>query len=93
MNQIALEADDQSNNDGSTSESELWPAHQIVHGLPIIDRKSTFIAHLAKVHSIDDKNRVINTLLMERRIARATHNISAYRIILPSGNLLQGILV
>ncbi|KAI8053766.1 ribosomal protein S5 domain 2-type protein [Syncephalis plumigaleata] len=89
--QATMEESNEQSNDNSEPqhESELWPSHQIAHGLPIIDRKSTFLAHLAEIHSVDDKNRVINTLLMDRKIARATHNISAYRIILPSGHLLQ----
>ncbi|KAI9596173.1 ribosomal protein S5 domain 2-type protein [Syncephalis fuscata] len=68
---------------------DLWPEDQILRGEPIIDRKSTFIAHLATIHSTNDVDRVINTLLMDRKIARATHNISAYRILLPSSHVLQ----
>ncbi|RKP24054.1 ribosomal protein S5 domain 2-type protein, partial [Syncephalis pseudoplumigaleata] len=62
------------------SMTATWPADQIVHGPPMVDRKSTFVAHLAAIHSAEDRDRVVSTLLMDRKIARATHNISAYRV-------------
>eukprot|EP00947_MAST-08B_sp_MAST-8B-sp1_P002071 g2071.t1 len=52
----------------------------IVHGEPIIDRKSTFIAHLARVDTPADVAAVLRRLLENRKIARASHNIMAYRI-------------
>ncbi|KAI8807199.1 ribosomal protein S5 domain 2-type protein [Cladochytrium replicatum] len=53
---------------------------------PLVDRKSVFIAHLAQVRSAKDVALVKTALLSSKRIARATHNISAYRIKLPSTN-------
>ena len=47
----------------------------ILHGEPI-----TFQAHLAKVSSEQDVRDVLNELKKTRKIANATHNISAYRI-------------
>ncbi|RKP07954.1 ribosomal protein S5 domain 2-type protein, partial [Thamnocephalis sphaerospora] len=64
-------------------------AQWLVDYVEDLDRKSIFVAHLAKVHSADDAKRVLDTLLMDRKIARATHNILAYRIVLSSGALLQ----
>jgi hypothetical protein len=66
-----------------------WDPNQIYHGEAIIDRKSVFVAHLAQVHSVEDVKAVRATLLSDRKIARATHNIMAYRIILNNGVVLQ----
>lgn len=54
---------------------------QIYSSAPIEDRKSVFVAHCAKVHSTEEVKKVINFLLEDRKIAKATHNISAYRIL------------
>ncbi|KAI9203215.1 ribosomal protein S5 domain 2-type protein [Polychytrium aggregatum] len=62
----------------------------IVHAdEPIVDRKSVFIAHAAAVRNEDEVKRVVETLLQDRRIARATHNIMAYRIVTESGIVRQ----
>ncbi|KAI9320527.1 ribosomal protein S5 domain 2-type protein [Dichotomocladium elegans] len=50
---------------------------------------SVFIAHVAKVHSAAEVKAVISKLLENKKIARATHNISAYRIELSDGRILQ----
>ncbi|CAM6089186.1 unnamed protein product [Calypogeia fissa] len=47
---------------------------------PLIDRKSVFVAHIAPVTSVEQVERVKQYLLSNSKIARATHNISAYRI-------------
>jgi len=44
------------------------------------DRKSTFQAHLAPVHSKEEVQLVLNKLKENKKIANATHNIYAYRI-------------
>lgn len=56
----------------------------LYHGEPIIDRRSTFQAHLAVVNCVEQVEEVINTLKMNKKIASATHNIVAYRI--PGGS-------
>ncbi|KAJ3335952.1 hypothetical protein HDU93_004015 [Gonapodya sp. JEL0774] len=48
---------------------------------PLVDRKSVFVAHLSPVSSPAEFKNFLNHLLTDRRIARATHNISAYRIV------------
>ena len=53
---------------------------EIFTGQPFVDRKSVFQAHLAKIHSVDEVNQVKETLLLNKKVASATHNISAYRI-------------
>lgn len=60
-----------------TGASDL--AVEIVSGEPFVDRKSTFQAHLAVVHSRDQCDWVMRTLLQKSKIARATHNIMAFR--------------
>ncbi|ORZ21571.1 ribosomal protein S5 domain 2-type protein, partial [Absidia repens] len=61
----------------------------IFSSLPLVDRKSTFVAHVAAVKTLDQVKHVISTLLENKKIARATHNIMAYRINLPGNNILQ----
>ncbi|KAJ8964734.1 hypothetical protein NQ314_004665 [Rhamnusium bicolor] len=51
----------------------------VTHGPTIIDRKSVFQGHAE----------FMNYLLENKKIAQATHNISAYRISLPNSLLLQ----
>mmetsp|Transcript_1602 Transcript_1602/g.4545 ORF Transcript_1602/g.4545 Transcript_1602/m.4545 type:complete len:328 (+) Transcript_1602:46-1029(+) len=53
----------------------------VTSGEPFTERKSTFQAHLACVHSYDEVERVMDALLSIKKIAQATHNIMAYRII------------
>lgn len=52
----------------------------IYHGEPIIDRRSTFQAHLAPVRCVQEAAEAIASLKTDKKIANATHNISAYRI-------------
>mmetsp|Transcript_29285 Transcript_29285/g.84748 ORF Transcript_29285/g.84748 Transcript_29285/m.84748 type:complete len:210 (+) Transcript_29285:1-630(+) len=61
----------------------------IVHGDPIIDRKSVFQAHLARVHDTRDVQAVQRALMRNQKIARATHNIMAYRIQTAQGHQLS----
>ncbi|CAO3690121.1 unnamed protein product [Rhizopus microsporus] len=56
---------------------------------PLVDRKSVFVAHVAKVDNIHQVKLVISCLLENKKIAKATHNILAYRIIMPDGKVLQ----
>lgn len=52
----------------------------IVTGDQLIDRKSVFVAHVAKVHSVAEVERVQAQLMRIGKVARATHNIMAYRL-------------
>jgi len=60
---------------GAVSQDEV----EIVHGEPLVDRKSTFQAHLALVTSMGQVDWARRQLLLDKRIASATHNILAYR--------------
>jgi len=53
---------------------------EIYHGEPVTDRKSKFQAHLAHVETVEEVAFVISDLLSNKKIASATHNISAYRL-------------
>jgi hypothetical protein len=63
----------------STDVFERWTAC-IVSGDILVDRKSTFQAHLAPVTSARDVAELLVVLKSNNKIARATHNIMAYRI-------------
>ncbi|CAK9435963.1 uncharacterized protein LODBEIA_P05630 [Lodderomyces beijingensis] len=47
---------------------------------PIIDRHSTFIAYVRQVHSVKEAQMYLDNLVLDRRISKATHNISSWRI-------------
>ncbi len=68
----------------STEALERWSAC-IVSGDILVDRKSTFQAHLAPVRSAQDVAELLAVLKSNNKIARATHNIMAYRIIHSEG--------
>ncbi|XP_062502063.1 protein IMPACT-A-like isoform X2 [Corticium candelabrum] len=53
---------------------------EIAHGEPVVDRKSTFQAHLATVTSKLEVSEVLQCLMKNRKIINATHNVMAYRI-------------
>lgn len=64
-------------------------APKIFSSEPLLDRKSSFIAHIAQVHNVHEVKVVVAHLLQNKRIAKATHNILAYRITMPDGKVLQ----
>ncbi|KAM7538382.1 hypothetical protein Aperf_G00000073667 [Anoplocephala perfoliata] len=51
---------------------------KIYHGEPIIDRKSVFQAHCCEVSSLPEVSAFISTMLEDRKVAAATHNITAW---------------
>lgn len=52
----------------------------IAHSDAVTVQKSVFIAHMARVESRADVDAVVAELLQDSRIARATHNIMAWRL-------------
>jgi putative IMPACT (imprinted ancient) family translation regulator len=52
----------------------------ILRGEPILVNKSKFVAHCAEIQTDQDFKNVMSTLLLDKKIQTATHNISAYRI-------------
>ena len=59
--------------------SEPTQRVEIFHGEPITDRHSVFQSHLAFVSSMDEVRSFRATILADKKFARATHNIFAYR--------------
>ena len=59
-------------------------AVEITSGEPFVERKSTFQGHIATVTSKAQVDWVMRRLLSIGKIARATHNIMAYRFVAPS---------
>ncbi|EGD77406.1 hypothetical protein PTSG_12741 [Salpingoeca rosetta] len=74
-----VHGDEENTNTSSTSDP-AHPCPHIDHGEPFTDRKSTFQGHVATVHSVADVKAVMAELLSNSKIARATHNMVAYRI-------------
>jgi hypothetical protein len=52
---------------------------EILHGETLTDRKSVFQAHMARIHSEKEALQVLEVLKRDKKIARATHNMFAYR--------------
>jgi putative IMPACT (imprinted ancient) family translation regulator len=52
----------------------------IFRGETVIINKSKFVAHCAEIQNDVEFESVMNTLLQDKKIQSATHNISAYRI-------------
>ncbi|GAA6061762.1 hypothetical protein JCM10212_000742 [Sporobolomyces blumeae] len=58
---------------------------EIVSAEPLVDRKSVFVGHVARVQSVEQVDAVMSELLSNNRVARATHNISAYQFVSGDG--------
>jgi hypothetical protein len=71
----------------SAYQTEIPPA--IFTSEALLDRKSSFVAHVAEVHNVHEVKVVVAHLLQNKKIAKATHNILAYRITMPDGKVLQ----
>lgn len=62
---------------------------EIFHGPCVVEQKSTFQAHVAEVSSMEEVNYVRNSLLLDKRVSAATHNIMAYRFTDPASGLIH----
>lgn len=56
---------------------------------PIIDRKSLFIARATEAHSTEEARDKIDKLKLDKRIGRASHNMTAWRIKKENGVIIQ----
>ena len=63
--------------------SETTPPVEIFHGEPITERHSVFQSHMAFVSSMDEVLSFRNAISTDKKYARATHNIFAYRFECP----------
>jgi hypothetical protein len=61
----------------------------LFHGNTFVEKKSKFIAHAALVHSLEKVEQFSRQLLRDKKIANATHNILAFRILRDSGELIE----
>ncbi|KAJ1852649.1 hypothetical protein LPJ73_002785 [Coemansia sp. RSA 2703] len=61
----------------------------IYTGAPLEMKKSVFVAHVARVRSAEEVQLVLDTLMQDKKIAQATHNILAYRIRIDTGSISQ----
>ena len=59
------------------------------HSDTIVDRKSTFQAHVALISSVEESKELMRFLCTDNKIARATHNIWALRIVQPNGVIIS----
>ncbi len=66
--------------DTKMKQDDLANSIEIISGEPIVDRKSTFQAHLGRISKESEVNVFMNKLKENRKILRASHNIMAYRI-------------
>jgi hypothetical protein len=57
----------------------------VIHGPVMVEQKSSFQAHIAAVHSMEEVMQFKRIVLSDKKIARATHNIFAYRFTCPRG--------
>lgn len=55
------------------------PSIDVIHGPVTIENQSQFQAHLSTVSSMEDVFRFRESILCDRKVARATHNVFAYR--------------
>lgn len=72
---------------GGRLSKEIMQLYHIVEGEAVTDRKSKFVAHAAVVHTREEVKDVMDVLLSDSKIAVATHNIMAYRILMEDGTV------
>jgi hypothetical protein len=78
-NDIENNSESNSNPKYSSDDSKVIEALNIKHGNVYTEKKSTFVAHVAEVHSVEDVQLFLRELKQDKHIATATHNIVAYR--------------
>ncbi|XP_060527747.1 protein IMPACT-B-like isoform X2 [Cylas formicarius] len=54
---------------------------EVIHGPIIVDRKSTFQGHMCSIKNQKQFRQFLEYLLENKKIAQATHNIWAYRVL------------
>ncbi|KAK6876407.1 Protein IMPACT-like protein [Candida tropicalis] len=56
---------------------------------PIVDRSSTFIAYARKVDNLQQAQDYLNILITDKKVSKAAHNISSWRIKTENGVVYQ----
>ena len=59
------------------------------HGEPFVEKKSTFQAHAAPIASAEGARDVVDFLLQDNKVRRASHNMMAYRVDSGAGGLAE----
>ncbi|EPX73831.1 uncharacterized protein SOCG_03049 [Schizosaccharomyces octosporus yFS286] len=72
-----------------THQEEWKPSFDWKESQAINDRKSTFAAHATRVHSPEEVQKALEELYMNKKVAKANHNMVAYRVISQRGNVIQ----
>lgn len=72
--------DDLVEDEQSTEQIVARPALDWTVSEPLIISKSVFVARALTVHSTDEAKEAVSSLMDDRKIASATHNITAWRI-------------
>ena len=62
------------------------PIVSVIHGPITIETKSSFQSHIAQVTCMEDVIEFKRIVLSDKRVARATHNIFAYRFVCSKGS-------
>jgi len=70
-------------------EEDKGPKLEIYTGPTVVDRKSTFQAHIVCVEKESQVSICLAELNKDKKIARATHNIYAYRIIDGNNEIIE----
>lgn len=73
--ELEFEEDNHEANKAGIDPLEGW-----IQSEPIIDRGSTFIAFVRPVNSVEEARDYLDILTTDRKIARAAHNISSWRV-------------
>lgn len=72
----------QEESDAPVSTEQIAPPFDVFHSVePLVDRKSVFVAHCAKCSTEDQVKLFMAYLKSNSKIAKATHNILAYRLV------------
>lgn len=85
---VTMNGGSSSNSSYSSNTVSTTDIIAIRHGKPLVEKKSTFQAHIARVYSKDDVYDILNALKSVSKIARATHNMYAYRYTDPETRVL-----
>lgn len=80
---LAVETDYFRHDSDQLDSKELPPGCPVIYhsSNPLTDKKSVFIAHCAKVLSFQEISLVESFLKSDKKISKATHNITAYRFV------------
>ena len=77
---VATSAAASNNTDAFSEKAQNVDPFRYYSSAPVVVIKSTFVAHVAQLRELEDVSRFLDILYSDPRIARATHNIRAWRL-------------